>query len=150
ASPLAARVALLLAPDSALRTAPRLRPVRLRAADAALALASVRMPASRRPVGHPAQHPQPGPASPLAARVALLLAPDSALRTAPRLRPVRLRAAGVALALAGVRRQVGGELLLLVAGVVVMSAVEARSCAAARTAFTGWRNPCDQDPLRSW
>jgi low temperature requirement protein LtrA len=90
----------------------------------------------KKTLGHLAQHPQPGAALALAGGVALFLLGDAAFRTALRLRPVRFRAAGAALALAtaaaGVRLPVYGELLLLVAVLVVMLAVEARSCAAAR------------------
>ncbi|MEV5872783.1 low temperature requirement protein A [Streptomyces sp. NPDC052101] len=87
-------------------------------------------------LGHLAGHPRPGPALALAGGVALFLAGDAAFRAALRLRPVRFRAAAAPLALAtaaaGVRMPVYGELLLLVAVLVGMLAVEARSCAAAR------------------
>ncbi|GGU85208.1 low temperature requirement protein A [Streptomyces filipinensis] len=88
----------------------------------------------KRTLGHLTQHPHTGPALALAGGVALFLVGDAAFRTALRLRPVRHRAAGAVLALAtaaaGVRLPVYGELLLLVAVLVGMLAVEARSCAA--------------------
>ncbi|MFI9250232.1 low temperature requirement protein A [Streptomyces sp. NPDC053069] len=98
----------------------------------------------KKTLGHLTGHPQPGPALALAGGVALFLAGDVAFRRALRLRPVRHRAAGALLALAtaaaGVRMPVYGELLLLVAVLAGMLAVEARSCitatpdpAAART-----------------
>jgi low temperature requirement protein LtrA len=90
----------------------------------------------KKTLGHLDRHPQPGPALALAGGVALFLVGDAAFRTALRLRPVRFRAAGAALALAtataGVRMPVYGELLLLAAVLVVMLAVESRSCAADR------------------
>ncbi|MGW2425386.1 low temperature requirement protein A [Streptomyces sp. NPDC001709] len=90
----------------------------------------------KKTLGHLAEHPGPGPALALAGGIALFLAGDAAFRTALRLRPVRHRAVTAPLALAtaapGVLVPVYGELLLLVAVLVGMLAVEARSCAAVR------------------
>ncbi|MBX7551070.1 low temperature requirement protein A [Streptomyces sp. tea 10] len=84
-------------------------------------------------LGHLAQHPHWGPTLALAGGVALFLAGDAAFRTALGLRPVRHRAIAAPLALAtaaaGVRMPVYGELLLLVAVLVAMLAIEARWCA---------------------
>ncbi|MER6736040.1 low temperature requirement protein A [Streptomyces puniciscabiei] len=99
----------------------------------------------KKTLGHLTEHPQPGPALALAGGVALFLAGDVAFRAALRLRPVRFRAAGAAVAPAtaavGVHLPVYGELLLLVAVLVGMLAVEARSCAAVRPAATGVDEP---------
>ncbi|KOV62315.1 low temperature requirement protein A [Streptomyces sp. MMG1121] len=84
------------------------------------------------------QHPHWGPALALSGGVALFLAGDAAFRAVLALRPVRHRAATAPLALAtaaaGVRMPVYGELLLLVALLVGMLAVEARACEAGRPA----------------
>jgi low temperature requirement protein LtrA len=93
-------------------------------------------------LGHLTQRPDWGPALALAGGVALFLAGDAAFRTTLGLRPVRYRAATAPLALAtaavGVRMPAYGELLLLVAVLVAMLAIEARWCA--RTAVTS-RSP---------
>ncbi|WP_225835574.1 low temperature requirement protein A [Streptomyces sp. NK08204] len=88
----------------------------------------------KKTLGHLDEHPHWGPALALAGGVALFLAGDAAFRTAMGLRPVRHRAATALLALAtapaAVRLPVYAELLLLVAVLVGMLAVEARRCAS--------------------
>ncbi|MER6072721.1 low temperature requirement protein A [Streptomyces sp. NPDC001817] len=108
----------------------------------------------KKTLGHLAQHPQPGAALALAGGVALFLVGDVAFRTALRLRPVRFRAAGAAFALAGsaagIHLPVYGELLLLVAVLAAMLAVEARSCAVARPEDEPMRSGRPEDePVRS-
>ncbi|MFF4358827.1 low temperature requirement protein A [Streptomyces sp. NPDC001604] len=87
----------------------------------------------KKTLGHLTEHLHTGPALALAGGVALFLAGDAAFRTVLRLRPVRFRATAapvpLAAALLGIHLSAVAELLALVGVLVVMLAVEARSCA---------------------
>ncbi|MGW0883981.1 low temperature requirement protein A [Streptomyces sp. NPDC002671] len=84
----------------------------------------------KKTMGHLDEHPHWGAALVLAGGVALFLAGDAAFRTVMGLRPVRHRAGTAPLALAtapvAVRLPAYAELLLLVAVLVVMLALESR------------------------
>ncbi|MER8004705.1 low temperature requirement protein A [Streptomyces sp. NPDC094149] len=85
----------------------------------------------KKTLGHLTEHLHTGPALALAGGVALFLAGDVAFRAVLRLYPVRFRAAAapaaLAAALIGVHASAVAELLALVAVLVVMLAIEART-----------------------
>ncbi|MDC2957782.1 low temperature requirement protein A [Streptomyces gilvifuscus] len=85
----------------------------------------------KKTLGHLTEHLHTGPALALAGGVALFLAGDVAFRAVLRLYPVRFRAAAAPAALAatliGIHVSAVAELLALVAVLVVMLAIEART-----------------------